>query len=235
MTLAIALFAIQIQAVLFDITVAATSRAIPAPLIADAMREVESVWREEGIAIEWHGDDTAARSTPAPLYIVVGDRCPAGAGSERSLASIMFVDGAPVGRIVVCYGNVLSLVARDRAGFAMLPSRGRDAMLARAMGRAIAHEIGHYLLGRDHANRGLMRAAHSIEDLSGMDRAAFALGEDERTRAVEKARLVHPFAASDDGVADHQQTVERGCPHANNARPNANTQSPIAWCSTPGW
>ena len=57
------------------------------------------------------------------------------------------------------------------------PSMGglvRDHELARALGRVLAHEIGHVLLAAPYHDRaGLMRAAFRPDELAGPNRAAF--------------------------------------------------------------
>jgi hypothetical protein len=46
--------------------------------------------------------------------------------------------------------------------------------MGRVLGRALAHEIGHYLLrSPDHSVTGLMRAQHSIAELMAEDRGGF--------------------------------------------------------------
>ena len=70
----------------------------------------------------------------------------------------------------------------------------RRTFLARALGRALAHEIGHYLLGsKQHTARGLMKARQTAVDLFGFDRSRLDLTVAERsaalTRLAEAGRL----------------------------------------------
>jgi hypothetical protein len=91
------------------------------------------------------------------------------------IASIMFVDGEPVRRILVCRAQAVALVDRAAPGNRSLPPRLHDELVARVMGRAVAHEIGHYLFGPAHTTAGLMRARHSTADFCGMDNSPFAV------------------------------------------------------------
>jgi hypothetical protein len=51
---------------------------------------------------------------------------------------------------------------------ARLTGDARDRLIARAIGRVTAHELGHYLLqNAGHQDRGLMRANYSSRDLVG--------------------------------------------------------------------
>jgi hypothetical protein len=53
-------------------------------------------------------------------------------------------------------------VQRERMfgrAFRDLPDGARTLLVGRALGRVLAHEIGHWLFGREHAPHGLMRAS----------------------------------------------------------------------------
>jgi hypothetical protein len=51
------------------------------------------------------------------------------------------------------------------------------------LGRALAHEIGHFLLrSRNHSTVGLMRANPSVSDLIGRSRQTFSLSADDEKR-----------------------------------------------------
>ena len=51
-----------------------------------------------------------------------------------------------------------------------MPIVQRETLLARAMGRALAHELGHYLLAsKVHTNRGLMKAILNAAELFTSD------------------------------------------------------------------
>jgi hypothetical protein len=72
--------------------------------------------------------------------------------------------------------------------------------LGLALGRVIAHEIGHHLLGNEHAPRGLMRAVFDARTLVD-PRASpnFALDESGRARLRERLRreFESPVVTSD--------------------------------------
>jgi hypothetical protein len=71
-----------------------------------------------------------------------------------------------------------------------MPVLERDTKLGRAMGRALAHELGHYLLAsKTHTPHGLMQASHTASAFFETDRRAFAIDTDERQQVA--ARLRH--------------------------------------------
>jgi hypothetical protein len=54
------------------------------------------------------------------------------------------------------------------------PAALRQRLMGRVLGRAIAHELGHFLFGSaDHAPDGLMRAKHRLDDLTSPFTRAF--------------------------------------------------------------
>ena len=55
------------------------------------------------------------------------------------------------------------------------PNSVRDQLVGRALGRVLAHEIGHFLLRLHDHTGGLMRARHQVPALIDPDRRAFRL------------------------------------------------------------
>jgi len=155
--------------------------AVPADVMTPAMAtatavEADAVWRAAGVTIEWSVGDRPGWRPDAPLlWVLFTDRCDGGRAGEMPIASMTFVDGKPTRRIVVCRSQALAVVDRAAPENHALPRRLHDELTARVMGRAVAHEIGHYLLGPAHAPSGLMRAQHSTADFCGADAAPFAV------------------------------------------------------------
>jgi hypothetical protein len=104
------------------------------------------------------------------------------------LGSIPFLDDTPEPVIILYPGAITTLVSNVRV--AALPDHNwpfllRDVINGRVLGRALAHEIGHYLLrSRQHSAIGLMRARQSTIDLVGLDRRHFTLTPEEFRRLV---------------------------------------------------
>jgi hypothetical protein len=63
----------------------------------------------------------------------------------------------------------------------------RELLLGRALGRALAHELGHYLLAtKDHASKGLLRGARSAQEFFSPDRSSFAIQPIDRGLIVAR-------------------------------------------------
>src|SRR5262249_27666851 len=80
--------------------------------------------------------------------------------------------------------------------FADLPEALGSVVLARALGRALAHEIGHYLLGTSaHSERGLMRAHYAPIEFSEALSPRYGLSVYERERLAScRSDLTQPVA-----------------------------------------
>jgi hypothetical protein len=159
---------------------------------ASAMKEVASIWAEYGDAVSpikasRFGSDGALGLT---VMFTASPGPRPESGESGTLGSIQFTDGVPEPAITMYPDAVAAIVASMRVtgdGLYSLPAF-RDLMEGRVLGRALAHEIGHYLLrSRVHSPAGLMRALQPASDLVAPDRRRFRLSADEAARLVYAA------------------------------------------------
>jgi hypothetical protein len=133
-----------------------------------ARAEVESIWATAGVRLLWVSG--APGATPRPdVYVVlrVGpangmkDAALMKSGLFRQLGWVRFNRQGERPRLVeVSLANVrLSLMYawHDDSRLIFQPQSVQVSVMGRALGRIIAHEFGHWLLGRDHAADGLMK------------------------------------------------------------------------------
>jgi hypothetical protein len=85
------------------------------------------------------------------------------------------------------YASVLAPAVRAQAAGFGMPF---DVL----MGYAVAHEVGHCLLGPGHSHGGLMRGAWNRNDASEMSRRGLHLTKQEARRAVAGLKLAEPEA-----------------------------------------
>jgi hypothetical protein len=94
------------------------------------------------------------------------------ARENTGLGWIAFVDSRPRPEITVSTTAARRLMERGRwmgRSMASLPPAAARVFVQRTLARAIAHEVGHYLLGSPrHDRRGLMRARFTADEM--MDR-----------------------------------------------------------------
>lgn len=116
------------------------------------------------------------------------------AHDATGLGWIDFVDGEPQPAITVSVAVARQLVAagawRGRP-LASLPKQASRIFVQRTLARAVAHEIGHYLLrSKAHDRQGLMRPAFTVDEIMDRRGALVRLSE----QAISRLRT--PAAAT---------------------------------------
>jgi hypothetical protein len=170
------------------LTVATT---LPAATRATLMDEAAAIWRRQGVAIEW---------------LPASDDMPRAANRLRALVvdrpARRHVDGPfAIGELVLTSNShPIALVSIERAAWLLASARGpttselvavSEHRLGIVLGRALAHEIGHLLLGTaTHARSGLMRPHFDAIEFTDLRDGIFALDQDAatwlRTGSAEK-------------------------------------------------
>jgi len=158
-----------------------------------ARRETTRIWSSAGVRVRWmRAADLPYRSS-SPWLVVqcVASHKGLTAGIQVPIAAIRFIDARPTNTIVVSVPNARTLLARDVLESRLLIERFRalrERRLGRVIGRAIAHEVGHFLASSGaHTPRGLMRAAHPVADLIGDSLNPFSIDPQMFARQVARA------------------------------------------------
>ena len=179
-------------------------------LATRVLAETDAIWRASAVTFIWR---RAARTSlpysrasetgpyvPNTLRLVIGSNPGIGGTGRRPLGWIVFNDAAePEQEIYLSHANALAMMedARGVVGIlSQMPPAQHDTLLGRAMGRALAHELGHYLLAsKAHTRRGLMKAVLTAVELFMPDASGFRIDPAQR-RAVAGRLLGEPFVAS---------------------------------------
>jgi hypothetical protein len=149
---------------------------------------VNAIWTPHGFRWEWvPGRPSALAPCDVSMRVLIdgeGRTPPAHDPREATstLASIVFLNGeSPRDLINVALDVAIRMLGDQPNVPAVRAASGHS--LARVIGRSLAHELGHYLLGsKGHSARGLMRQRLSIKELSAADIRPFHLSQDEAAR-----------------------------------------------------
>jgi hypothetical protein len=175
-----------------------TSGLVPPAVRSGAVQEAARLWAPYGIDVDAAADTDSAEQRGVRLNVVFD--LEHGGGSDTELGAIHFSpDGIPDRKIVLYYRALVDLVGNVQPtglDLRLWPDALRDQVVARALGRALAHELGHFMLrSPHHAEAGLMRPQHHASALADPSRKGFDL------MPLDRARLNIVIAARPDVLA----------------------------------
>jgi hypothetical protein len=164
---------------------------MPSRLEGSAMEEVTRIWAPYGVDVHVSSPTAAGREGAVKLTVVLAELSGRRTATDV-LGSIRFLDDVPEPGIVMYPNEIHRLVSTGRLydrNEREWPAAFRHLILGRVLGRALAHEIGHFLLRSPHHSRvGLMRSEQALPDLVAPDRHLFVLSADEAARFASIAR-----------------------------------------------
>jgi hypothetical protein len=191
------------------VSVMTTGDLSPA-LIARVFKETDAIWRPGGITFLWRlvtreavpfarAGETGPY-VPNTLRLNIGNASGQPRDGRLPLGWIVFDDvTTPQQEIYVSYANAQAVMAESRGVvglIAEMPIAQRETLLARAMGRALAHELGHYLLAsKVHTERGLMKAMLNAAELFASDARGLRI-EPAQVQAIAARLRGEPLVAS---------------------------------------
>jgi hypothetical protein len=174
---------------------------VPPAVVTAAVAEAAAIWSPYGVVVERAAPSGRATGDAVVLTVVFGSSPSTQsrpATPQGPLGAIDFAaDGTP-GRVLTVFFDLLMRFVSRASLMAVTedrwPQSMRDLVVGRAMGRVVAHEIGHYLFdARQHTPMGLMRAEHRADDLFSPSRAPFTLsaGDARRLQAYKRKGPAH--------------------------------------------
>ena len=147
------------------------------PVAALALAEAARVWAPYHVFVQ----RASGAVEGTGVRVTIADRAPSSTTDARALGSIEFRNGAPVPQIALFKERAWEVICAVAGRSAeRWPMSYREMILGRVLGRALAHELGHYLLqSKQHAAAGLMRPSPSIADLMADGRTAMFLTSED--------------------------------------------------------
>lgn len=170
-----------------------------ASIVPRTLAEAGDIWRLLGITLDWQvaGRTNLANTTgdeveSSALHVTIDDDASMIAGARAALGWIMFTaPDAPGSVIHLSRASALRLFD-TMPGVREMPLVLRDTLIARALGRALAHELGHYLLGSAHTPHGLMQGLRPAGDFFSIGRNGFDLTPEQRDALVRRVKMTPP-------------------------------------------
>ena len=156
-------------------------------LVRDTCAEADAIWRRAGVAIEWRYD-----RGDADVRVVFSDPPGGSDDGPLTLGWLIFTADVPDPIVHLSIANTTRLL-RDSTDVVValqtMKPWQREALVPRGLGRALAHELGHFLLAsKHHTPSGLMRAQHTGAEMFDAGRLPFAI--DPQLRAVAATQVV---------------------------------------------
>jgi hypothetical protein len=184
-----------------------TAANISAGMLARALGEADAIWRASGFTFVWRR--AAAQLLPdartseggspvlSGLRVIFGNDTGVSRHNTMPLGWISFEEETPLPEIYVSYENARRLMEAAGGMIGMVSEMTgvqREVLLARTMGRALAHEMGHYLLGSKlHTSRGLMRASRSAAEFFSPEQRGFKIDPAQRLAIAARLRGESPL------------------------------------------
>ncbi len=165
-----------------DVQLAASAQ-LSATARAGLIREVNDIWQREGVRLQWPfsppvqvmpgAGPNAVPDFALRALVVQRERATRHSAHQWPVGELLFdqAENAVAVASIEAAERVLATAARDDE-----PTALHDRRLGVILGRALAHEMGHYLLNTPgHARLGLMRASIDARDFADLRSGAFFL------------------------------------------------------------
>lgn len=151
--------------------------------------EAETIWRPAGMTFDWHITFDRHRIKPADtphlsvVSITIGDGR-AEADPDGALGWILFTADRPGHSIYLSRAAAEGMLDHT-PGLNTATFTAQEILIGRALGRALAHELGHYFFrSKIHSSAGLMRSARPANEFFGLRRDGFQLTPEQQATAV---------------------------------------------------
>ena len=192
----------------------ALARPVPAEVCVDAhvrltglplnqvvlevmMNEAAAVWAPYGITIRWTDRANPDRCMSVDSSIAVQvDNTPSRRSSARPVTlgatrvSLSRTGPVPIRLDYAAVERLLGSLTAVTLGHVVGRQQLAPSDVGRALGRVLAHEVGHVLLGGSrHARRGLMRASFIPSELVDYRRRSYTLSTAEVARLAQRAAV----------------------------------------------
>ena len=161
------------------------------------MTETQDIWDDAHVRLRWMAHDGEAEGGPLLRVLLLARAVPApGDESPFTIGELVRYDRAGAFAVASLTG-ARRIVDNTRPRLLVDPPQVHDRRIGVVLGRAVAHEIGHFLLQTNtHATDGLMRARILASEFADLNRESFRL---DKAAEAHLAALAASGAPSMDG------------------------------------
>jgi hypothetical protein len=172
-------------------------------IIRQTLEEAAVIWRNAGVTLVFEDDDCASGPTrvvpSVRMHVTFEESSNASRPDALPIGWIDFDEvGDPMRQVHLSLDNATRILEgwQGVGPVSRMTPFERNMLLARVLGRALAHELGHYLLSsKAHTKSGLMKAHHVAQDFLGLNRAGFEV--DASQQALIASRRLHAAVRND--------------------------------------
>jgi len=158
----------------------ASTQPLPSASASALIAEATAIWKESRVALRWVAAGSEEQHAVLRVLVKAG-LVPSGELSPLTVGELVRGEGS---RALATASITGARRIVDESGwrFDDLPAM-RERRLGLVLGRAVAHEIGHYLLGTNtHSTQGLMRARIDAREFADLRSGSFRLDRAAQAR-----------------------------------------------------
>jgi len=140
------------------------------------LTETQEIWDDAHVRLRWIEHDGEAEGGPMLRVLLLARAVPApGDETPFTVGELVRYDGAGAFAVASLTG-ARRIVDHTRPLLLLDPPQTHERRIGVVLGRAVAHEIGHFLLQTNtHASDGLMRARIRASEFADLSRESFRL------------------------------------------------------------
>lgn len=178
-------------------------RDVTDSLVSKTCTEAQRIWAPAGVSLECSREASKAEPRGLTMDVTIDDRH-APVDQDDALGWIGFTSDGP-DRLMHLSRTAAERLLRSTPGLNAATIAAHEAFLGRALGRVLAHELGHYLLrSKVHTSHGLMRAVWTSDEIFDFSHRGFELTAREQTTASDYLREL--LLATREGVGAPPKT-----------------------------
>jgi hypothetical protein len=171
--------------------VIAAAPGVSNEIVSGTLNEAAAIWKAAGLTLQWRvSNHLLTQIEPSAVQVILDDARGTASEGELPIGWVGFgPSGLPAPLLHLSRRNANQLLD-TAAAYRNRPSSYKELLMARALGRALAHELGHYLMAsKSHSPSGLMKGRRFVDEFFSPTRRGFQLDDAEQRLAARALAL----------------------------------------------